>query len=288
MGTSLCGRWLIKMNIKRLHVLLLLSAFCVCAIPFRAQLRRPVAAAIQIMKTKKTVADRVAEFGDAVRMRLAPLFARIGVEYPPRCVTLVGLKDERLLQVWVSGNEGTWKHLRDYPILGMSGVLGPKLKGGDMQVPEGLYKVESLNPNSLYHLALRVNYPNTQDRSWGRQDGRSNLGSDIMIHGKACSIGCLAMGDEAAEDLFILAAEAGIDNFTIILAPVDFRTRGLPETMAALPPWSDDLYDVIKTELEKLGRPKTGCRPAAEPHTQDPASQKSSAALLADPSYLPN
>ena len=154
----------------------------------------------------------------------APTSTRLDVAraYPPRRVTLVGLKAERTLQVWVSGDNGKWTHLCDYPIVGMSGVLGPKLKEGDMQVPEWLYRVESLNPNSLYHLALRVNYPNSQDRLWGKQDGRSELGSDIMIHEKACSIGCLAMGDEAAEDLFVLAAETGVDNVSIILSPVDF------------------------------------------------------------------
>jgi murein L,D-transpeptidase YafK len=135
---------------------LVLLALCVCAIPFRAQLRRPVVAVIQIMKGKKTVSDRVAQYGDAVRARLAPQFASAKVPYPPRRLTLVGLKADRLLQVWVSGEDGKWTHLRDYPILGMSGVLGPKLKEGDMQVPEGLYRVDSLNPNSLYHLALRV------------------------------------------------------------------------------------------------------------------------------------
>lgn len=243
------------MKFKRFHVLLFLLAICVCAIPFRAQLRRPFVVAIQIMKGKKTVSDRVSQFGDAVRTRLAPLFANAKVAYPPRRVTLVGLKADRMLQVWVSGIDGTWAHLRDYPILGMSGVLGPKLKEGDMQVPEGLYGVESLNPNSLYHLALRVNYPNEQDRVRGKQDGRTELGTDIMIHGKACSIGCLAMGDEAAEDLFILVAETGINNVSIILAPVDFRTRGLPETMPSLPPWASDLYDAIRKELEKLGGP---------------------------------
>jgi hypothetical protein len=246
------------MKIKRIHILLVLLALCVCAIPFRAQLRRPVVSVIQTMNGKKTVRDRVSQFGDAVRMRLAPQFARTGVAYPPRRVTLVGLKTERVLQVWVSGDDGRWSHLCDYPILGMSGTLGPKLKEGDMQVPEGLYKVESLNPNSLYHLALRVNYPNSQDRLRGRQDGRPELGSDIMIHGKACSIGCLAMGDEAAEDLFVLAAETGIDNISIILSPVDFRVQGLPEKRPALPPWANALYDSIKTDLEKLGRPTNG------------------------------
>ncbi|MFA5203139.1 MAG: hypothetical protein WC708_01930 [Lentisphaeria bacterium] len=248
------------MKIKSLHVWLVVLALCVCAIPFRAQLRRPVVAVSQSMKGKKTVSDRVSQYGDAVRARLGPQFASGMVTYPPRRVTLVGLKAERTIQVWVSGDDGKWTHLRDYPILGMSGVLGPKLKEGDLQVPEGLYGVESLNPNSLYHLALRLNYPNNQDRLRGKKDGRSELGSDIMIHGKTCSIGCLAMGDEAAEDLFVLVAETGIDNVSIILAPVDFRTRELPELMPATPPWGSELYDTIKKELWKLGGPTSAGR----------------------------
>jgi hypothetical protein len=74
------------MKIKRLHMLLVLLALCVCAIPFRAQLRRPVVAVIQIMKGKKTVSDRVVQFGDAVRMRLAPQFASTA-----RSLTLLGV-----------------------------------------------------------------------------------------------------------------------------------------------------------------------------------------------------
>ena len=72
------------MKVKRLHILLALLAIFACAIPFRAQLRRPVVASIQIIKGKKTVADRVAEFGDVVRARLAPEFAGAKVAYPPR------------------------------------------------------------------------------------------------------------------------------------------------------------------------------------------------------------
>jgi murein L,D-transpeptidase YafK len=85
-------------------------------------------AVVQIIKGKKTFGDRVAQYGDAVRARLAPQFAAAKVAYPPRLVTLVGLKAERTMQVWVSGGDDKWTHLRDYPILGMSGVLGPKLK----------------------------------------------------------------------------------------------------------------------------------------------------------------
>jgi hypothetical protein len=243
---------------------LVVLALCVCAISLRAQLRRPIAAAIQVMNGKKTVGDRIAQYGDAVRARLAPCFASAKVAYPPRRVTLVGLKTERSLQVWVAGDDAKWVHLRDYPILGMSGTLGPKLREGDRQVPEGLYQVESLNPNSLYHLALRVNYPNAKDRAQGKQDGRTDLGGDIMIHGKACSIGCLAMGDKAAEDLFVLAAETGIDNVSIVLAPVDFRIRELPARTPPLPPWTNDLYDSIKKELAKLGKPAPSSGPSSK------------------------
>lgn len=243
------------LKINKFHIVLAVLALCVCAILLRTQLREPASAAIQVAKGRKTVADRVSQYGKTARARLAPHFSRAGIAYPPRHVTLVGIKDERLLQVWVAGDVGAWRHLRDYPILGMSGVLGPKLKEGDMQVPEGIYRVESLNPNSLYHLALRVNYPNAQDRLRGRQDGRSGLGSDIMIHGKSCSVGCLAMGDEAAEDLFVLAAETGISNMAIILAPVDFRRRGLPAKMPPVPPWAGELYDSIRGELRRLREP---------------------------------
>jgi hypothetical protein len=240
------------MKIRRLHILLMLLALCVGLIPFQTQLRRPVAAATQILKGKKTVADRVVQFGDAVRTRLTPRFDRVAVPYPPQKMTLVGLKAEKLLEVWVCGPDSRWRHLKDYPILGMSGGLGPKLREGDMQVPEGLYRLESLNPNSLYHLALRVNYPNAEDRENGKRDGRTELGSDIMIHGNTCSIGCLAMGDEAAEDLFVLAAHTGVDNVSIILSPVDFRVRSLPDSMPAVPAWTAPLYGRIKEELAGL------------------------------------
>jgi hypothetical protein len=238
------------MKLTRLHILLAVLVLTFCAYPFRTQLRRPFVAALEHIRGMKTVSDRVAQFGDTVKARLAPAFDQIGVAYPPKKMTLIGLKAEEKLQVWVSGTDKKWKHLKTYPILGMSGKLGPKLKEGDMQVPEGIYGLESLNPNSLYHLALRVAYPNADDIRRGKADGRPDLGGDIMIHGKDCSIGCLAMGDEAAEDLFVLAAQTGIDNVTVILSPVDFRLRDLPIDMPTTPGWAQDLYGTIRRELK--------------------------------------
>jgi len=191
-------------------------------------------------------------FRDAVHGRLITRFRQIGVSYPPKKMILVGLKQERLLEVWVSDETNSYRYLAMYPIVGASGGLGPKLREGDFQVPEGLYGIESLNPNSRFHLALRVNYPNDFDRERGRRDGRVNLGSDIMIHGGAASVGCLAMGDQAAEDLFVLAAETGIKNLKVILAPVDFRVRELPADMPELPSWSEELYSRIKQPLLTL------------------------------------
>ncbi len=154
-----------------------------------------------------------------------------------------------MLELWVADEQGRFRHLKTYSILAASGTLGPKLAEGDRQVPEGLYRIESLNPNSAFHLALRVNYPNEFDQAKGKADGRTELGSDIMIHGKSASIGCLAMGDEAAEELFVLAARAGIENVAVILSPVDFRVKELPANMPKVPGWTAELYPRIKKEL---------------------------------------
>lgn len=234
---------------KRIHILFVVLACCVCAIPFGAQLRQPLVAMLQIIKGKKTIADRLQAHGDAVRARLAADFERLHVSYPPAKMALIGLKAENVLEVWVAGADQAWKHLKSYPILAASGHLGPKTQEGDGQVPEGLYRVEALNPNSLYHLSLRLNYPNPFDREMARAEQRTQLGGDIMIHGSKYSVGCLAMGDEAAEDLFVLAAETGIDKVMVILSPVDFRRAGLPPKMPPVPKWTGALYEAVKSQL---------------------------------------
>lgn len=199
----------------------------------------------------KTVADRVAEYGPAARGRLKPYFDKIKQVYPPRRVTFIGIKDEQVLQLYLASSNEAPRFVREYPILAASGDPGPKLREGDQQVPEGLYRIESLNPNSRFHLSLRVNYPNEFDRVQARKEKRTNLGGDIMIHGNAVSIGCLAMGDEAAEDLFVLAADAGVENITVILTPVDFRKRAMPAGATNLPAWTVGLYDQLKRKLHE-------------------------------------
>jgi len=206
----------------------------------------------------RSMGDRLAVHGPAARARLAPPFAAAGVPYPPARVALIGIKSEKVLHLCAAGRGCDFAFVRSYPILGASGRPGPKLRDGDRQVPEGIYGIESLNPNSLYHLSLRIGYPNAFDRRMAARDGRTSLGGDIMIHGGEGSAGCLAMGDEAAEDLFVLAADAGIGNVRIVIAPVDFRKEAAPADLPVDPPWVAGLYGEIREEIARY--PPTGGR----------------------------
>jgi murein L,D-transpeptidase YafK len=198
---------------------------------------------------RKTVADRLDQYGEAARGRLLPHFEKALVPYPPSGLVFVGIKQDKKLEVWACGDGREFRLVRSYAILGASGRLGPKLREGDRQVPEGIYAIEWLNPNSKYHLSMRIGYPNEFDRARAKEEGRTNLGGDIMIHGGCASIGCLAVGDEAAEDLFVLAAETGIEKITVILTPVDFRESELPALSYALPEWMGVCYEEIKKQL---------------------------------------
>ena len=211
-------------------------------------------AMVRAHATSKTVEERVAEFGDVVRARLAPRFQAAGLNYPPRQLTFVGIKDERLLDVYGAGADGVIRYVCTYPILAASGVLGPKLREGDRQVPEGIYRVPELNPNSSFHLSIRLNYPNEFDQAQAAAEGRTKLGGDIMIHGDSRSRGCLAMGDPAAEDLFVLSALTGIENVTVILTPIDLRDARRPELPEGSPKWTTELYERLKRELARYPR----------------------------------
>jgi hypothetical protein len=199
------------------------------------------------------LASRLSQYRPAARARLQPFFEAAQVNYPPARVVLLALKHEKLLELYAAGTNQDLHFVHAFPILAASSSSGPKLREGDQQVPEGVYPVESLNPNSKFHLALRLGYPNAFDREQARLDGRDNLGGDIMIHGGAASVGCLAVGDEAAEDLFVLAADAGTSAVTVVISPVDFRkTADIPSPPTNLPPWTVSLYQTLKSKLNEL------------------------------------
>ena len=223
------------------------------AVIFRREIIQAAHQSSIILCGESTIASRLAECGAAARTRMQPHFEQAGIDYPPARVLMVGLKQDRRLELYAAKEDKQWRLIKSYPVMGASGTLGPKLREGDLQVPEGFYRIESLNPNSRFHLSLRLNYPNEFDRARAAEEGRTNLGGDIMIHGGSASVGCLAMGDPAIEELFVLAADAGPDSVEVVLSPVDFRKQG----QAALNPqsaWLDWLYQHLEAKLkEALG-----------------------------------
>jgi len=239
------------MRFRRIYALLILLTIALLAVPFRGRIREAI-------RGDKTVASRLNEYGPAARERWTPYFESAGIEYPPKKLVLVGLKLEETLRVYAAGPDGKMRFIRAYPILGASGDLGPKLREGDGQVPEGLYRIDWLNPNSAYHLSLHLTYPNSFDREMAWREGRRHLGGDIMIHGSNASIGCLAMGDEAAEDLFVLAADTGLSDIRVILSPLDFRTDAPRTALPEEPAWVKQLYREIEAELKLLPLPAAG------------------------------
>ncbi len=199
----------------------------------------------------KTVEEQIQTYGDEARERLHAMFKEKGFEYPPGKMTVLAFKDKHLLEIYVGKKHGKFKHLHTYPILASSGKLGPKLREGDYQVPEGVYRLESLEPNTPYHLALRLNFPNDFDIERAKDDGRSRLKSNTLIHGANGSVGCLALGDDASEDLFVLANDTANQNIAIIICPVDLRTFAPPPATANDPVWLPKLYTQMKKALEE-------------------------------------
>jgi hypothetical protein len=191
----------------------------------------------------QTHGEVVSRLGPIYRPSLEAAVGALGSKYPPDRLYLIGLKHEKVLEVWVPSRNG-WRRLRSYPVLAASGRPGPKLREGDYQVPEGIYRLTGFNPNSSYHLSIRVDYPNRDDRTAAASEGRGVLGGDIFIHGNAVSIGCLAIGDPAVEELYLLLADAGLSNASLVLTP-----SATPEVPPGAPLWWGQLYERIRTEL---------------------------------------
>ncbi|WKN42667.1 L,D-transpeptidase family protein [Tunicatimonas pelagia] len=105
--------------------------------------------------------------------------------------------------------------LKTYRIALGFNPIGHKEIEGDGKTPEGLYYIDSKNPNSAYHLNLGVSYPNELDKAHAEKLGKSP-GGDIKIHGlknglgfveaahlqQDWTAGCIAITNEEIEELF--------------------------------------------------------------------------------------
>jgi murein L,D-transpeptidase YafK len=155
----------------------------------------------------------------------APIFIRV-------------FKEESELELWKLRDDGRFYHLKTYPICNWSGDLGPKLQEGDKQAPEGFYSItrEQMNPDSKYHLAMNLGYPNAYDKS------RRRTGQFLMIHGKCKSAGCYAMTDALIEEIYAIGRESflgGHDSFQVHAFPFRMTRENMARHAGheALPFW---------------------------------------------------
>lgn len=172
-------------------------------------------------------------------------------------VYIRAFKQEKLLQVWLkNSSNANYKLFKTYPICASSGVLGPKRKEGDGQVPEGFYKIDLFNPTSIYYLSMRISYPNASDIIL--KDGK-NAGGAIMVHGNCVTIGCIPMTDEKIKEIYVLCLEAQnrnkpvhIDIFPAKLTDANLKILAANYSKSILTFWNNlktgyDYFELHKT-----------------------------------------
>jgi murein L,D-transpeptidase YafK len=203
------------------------------------------------MKGKETVESRILkiEKGAWNRLEQSMKVAGFSEDYPKE-IMLVAFKEERILQMYGFKDEVV-KLIKEYPFTAFSGEFGPKIKEGDKQIPEGIYKVEYLNANSSYYLSIKVNFPNSFDQLKTSFEDVRDMGGDIFIHGKAATIGCIPIGDEAIEEVFLVTQKAFNKEVKVIISPRDFRVNPLYPKIEGID-WENELYDLISEELRIL------------------------------------
>ena len=113
-------------------------------------------------------------------------------------------KEEGVMEILKANQSNRFEVIADYKICAWSGRLGPKVKEGDRQAPEGFYMLTpaNLNPNSKYYLAINTGFPNRYDAANGR------TGNNLMIHGACSSSGCYSMTDQQVLEIYAFARDA--------------------------------------------------------------------------------
>ena len=182
----------------------LLSLGCLAAGDMAAAATTRDTATPQLRLQRYSVADRERRLAGAGLAAGNPVMIRI-------------FKKESQLELWMQ-RSGGFALFETYPICAWSGKLGPKVREGDRQAPEGLYRVNvhQLRRSGRNARSFYIDYPNALDRALGR------TGSAIMVHGRCASIGCFAMTDPAIEEIYALvehALYAGQDHIEVHVFP---------------------------------------------------------------------
>lgn len=151
-------------------------------------------------------------------------FLQTGLSWPPKEIYIRSFKYDSELEVWGRNNRNdSFRLVKTYKVCALSGTMGPKRMDGDFQVPEGFYYINEFRPNSNFHLALGINYPNCSDQLLSDS---IRPGSDILIHGSCVTQGCIPIQNDQIEELYILAAYAhasGQDFIPVHIFPIRFN-----------------------------------------------------------------
>lgn len=233
----------IKDSVLRYRVLLLMLAAIVLAACTQQQPQR--------LTWTQAMAEKLDDYSLYSRKHLEPYFAKAKLPYAPRELAFIVFKRSKRFEIYARNNHHEqWRYVKTYPIFAASGGAGPKLHEGDDQVPEGIYHIVGLNPNSRFDLSMHLNYPNQFDRKQAQLEHRTHLGGNIFIHGDRRSIGCVAIGDDAIEQVFPLVYAVGEQHVTVVIAPNDMR-KNLPLFNREHVRWLPALYAKLKRELKK-------------------------------------
>lgn len=165
---------------------------------------------VSVKATRPLPAELVQSMRAKGMSKNAPIMARI-------------FKEENKLEIWKQKDNGRYDLAASYDICKWSGRLGPKFTEGDRQAPEGFYTVRphQMNPNSSYHLAFNIGFPNAYDRAHGR------TGQHLMVHGACSSAGCYSMTDEQIEQIYAFGRDAFTGGQT------EFQIQAFPFRMTA-------------------------------------------------------
>ena len=187
--------------------------------------------------------SRVREAYQSKEVEMLSLLKSMNIERNELQIYIRAFKYEKEIELWGKNRtDQKYQLIKKYDVCRTSGVLGPKRKQGDLQIPEGFYLINRFNPSSSYHLSLGINYPNKSDRILGE---KGRLGGDIFIHGECVTIGCLPMTNDFIKEIYIICVEAKNNGQTAI--PVVIFPAKLTETIF------EQLTETYKNDIDKVG-----------------------------------
>lgn len=199
----------------------------------------------------QAMTEKLNDYDAYSRHALTPYFKKADLPYAPKELAFIVLKKSKRFEIYARNRHQHWRYIKTFPIYAASGGPGPKLHVNDDQVPEGIYHIIGLNPQSRFDLSMHLNYPNAFDLAQAAKTHRHNLGGNIFIHGSDRSIGCIALGDAAIQQIFPLVYTVGEHHVVVIIAPHDLRKNPLVVNREHVS-FASSLYARLRRELRRF------------------------------------